>query len=343
MALEGAQTCKHGSSDPDTLFALLLRDDLDLHGARDQLAHLSLQSLVQPGLHGRTSREDEVLVLLLARLDVHTLDGGVHQLVDGSLLPVDCQALSQLGVEHHLGALLELFAQLDDLLVGQLHVDLVLLAVLLVGGLGGRVLRDLAVLLLDLLDELLLVGLVQLDLGGVADETAEGFSHGTAGHGVLADGDLVDVTVDDRHGVADTVAHVQHGSGCLSCGEEGEHGLDVDVEAGYLEILEEDLAHLLLVLLGVERGFGLEAAVVLRLDLESVGVAELPDLLHLVPVADDAVHDGLVDGADGALLLGLAAVEDLVLSVLNDFVLFGHALLVGLGELGHVLSGLAEL
>jgi len=299
--------------------------------------------LVESGLHGGASGQNQVLVLLLAGLNVHAFDGGVHEAVDGGLLAVDSQTLAELGVEHDLGALEQLLAELDDLLVGQFDVDLVLLAAVVLFQLGGRVLGDLALLLLDLLDELLFVGLVELNLGGIADEAAECLGHGSACHGVLADCDFVDVAVDHGHGVAHSVAHVEHGAGGLTCREEREHGLDVHLEAGHFEVLEEDFSHLLLVLLGVERGFGLQAALVLRLHLEAVGLAELPDFLHLVPVADDAVDNGLVDGADRTLLFSLAALEYLVLSVLNNLVLLRDPLLVGLRKLRHVLSRLADL
>lgn len=262
--------------------------------------------------------------------------------MDCSLLAVDGQALAQFGVEHDLGALEEFLAELDDLLVGQLDVDLVLLAAVVLFEFVYGVFGDLAVLLLDLLDEFLFVGLVQLDLSGVSDETAEGLGHGSACDGVLADGDLVDVAVDDGHSVAHSVTHVEHSSGGLSCREQGEDGLDVHVEAGHLEVLEKDFSHLLLVLLGVEWGFGLEAALVLGLHLEAVGLTEFPNLLHLVPVADDTIDYGLVDGADGSLLLSLSAVEYLVLSVLDDLIVFRDALLIWFSELRHVFSWLSE-
>jgi len=198
-----------------------LGNHLDLHGARYQLAHLRLQPLVDALLHAAAAREDEVLLLLLASLDVHAFDRCLDQLLDGLLLAVDGEALAQLGVEHDLGALLKLLAELDDLLVGQFDVDLVLLAAVLVGIFLRGVHGDLAVLLLDLLDELLLVRLVQADLGGATDECAHGLSHGSACHRVLGHGHLVDVAIDHRHGVAHAIAHVQHGPGGFARGEEG--------------------------------------------------------------------------------------------------------------------------
>lgn len=172
--------------------------------------------------------------------------------MDSSILSVDGQSLSELGVEHDFRALEQLFAQLDDLLVGQFNIDLILLALLLIVKFSDWVLCNLAVLLLDLLDEFLFVGLVELDLCCVTDQAAQSLSHCTSSNGVLADGDLVDVSIDDGDCMAHTVTHVQNGSSGLSCGEEGKHSLDVYVEAGYFEVLKEYFSHLLLVLLGVQ-------------------------------------------------------------------------------------------
>jgi len=140
----------------------------------------------------------------------------VHQLLDGLLLAVDGQTLAQFGVEHDFRALPEFLAELNDLLVGEFDLHLVLLAGVVVAVLLLGVLGHLAVLLLDFLDELLLVALVQTDLSRTADECTHGLGHGSACDGVLGHGHFVDLAVDDRHSVADSIPHVEHSPGGLA-------------------------------------------------------------------------------------------------------------------------------
>ena len=58
------------------------------------------------------------------------------------------------------------------------------------------------------------------------------------------------------------------------------------------------LGHLLSVGLGVEGGLGQEDGVLLRGDTELVVEGVVPDLLHVVPVGDDTVLNGVFQGED---------------------------------------------
>lgn len=98
----------------------------------------------------------------------------------------------------------------------------------------------------------------------------------------------------------------------LTCGTttgvEREDGLDGDVHSRGVEGLEHDLGHLLTVSLGVERGLSEEDGVLLGSHTELVVEGVMPDLLHVVPVADDTVLDGVLEGQDTPL--GLRLVTD---------------------------------
>ena len=70
---------------------------------------------------------------------------------------------------------------------------------------------------------------------------------------------------------------------------------------------ESYLSHLLSVGLGVEGGLGEQDGVLLGGHTQLVVEGVVPDLLHVVPDGHDAVLDGVLEGEDTALALGLIA------------------------------------
>ena len=68
-----------------------------------------------------------------------------------------------------------------------------------------------------------------------------------------------------------------------------------------VELLEEDLCHLLAVGFGVERRFGEHDWVLFGRDAQFVVEGVVPDLLHVVPVGDDAMLDRVANGEDAFL------------------------------------------
>jgi hypothetical protein len=85
----------------------------------------------------------------------------------------------------------------------------------------------------------------------------------------------------------------------------GEYHLSTQRRGGGMDV--HDLGHLLAVGLGVERGLGEQHGVLLGGDAELVVEGVVPDLLHVVPVGHDAVLDGVLEGEDTTLGLGLIA------------------------------------
>jgi len=67
------------------------------------------------------------------------------------------------------------------------------------------------------------------------------------------------------------------------------------------------LRHLLAVSLGVERSLGEQDWVLLGGDTQLVVERVMPDLLHVVPVGDDAVLDRVLQSQDTSLALCLVA------------------------------------
>ena len=115
-------------------------------------------------------------------------------------------------------------------------------------------------------------------------------------------------TLVNGHGVGDTVTGVENDTRGTTGGVEGKYGLDSNVERGGIERLEHDLGHLFTVGLGVEGGFGEKDGVLLGGDTELVVEGVVPDLLHVVPVGDDTVLDGVFEREDTTLGLSLVAV-----------------------------------
>jgi hypothetical protein len=105
--------------------------------------------------------------------------------------------------------------------------------------------------------------------------------------------------------VGNTISRVENDTGSSTGSVQGKDGLDRDVECRSVESLKHDLGHLLSVLLGVEGSLGEENGVFLRSDSELVVESVMPDLLHVVPVGNDTVLNGVLQGKDTSLGLSL--------------------------------------
>jgi len=111
----------------------------------------------------------------------------------------------------------------------------------------------------------------------------------------------------DGHGVGDTIAGIQDDTGGTTGSVQRKDSLNGDVHGRCVEGLEHDLGHLLPVGLGVEGGLSQEDGVFLGCDTELVVEGVMPNLLHVVPVGDDSVLDGVLQGKDTSLGLSLVA------------------------------------
>merc|ERR1712045_174338 len=297
--LEGGEGGQDGSSDPDGVLPLRGSDDLDLDGGGSQGGDLLLHPVGDTGVHGGATGHDGVGVQVLPDVNIALHDGVVDSLVDSAGLH------SQEGrLKEGLGAPEPLVADGDDLAVGKL-VGLLEGAG---GGGGGHLLLevqgDVAELLFDVTDNLALGG------GGEGVATLSEDLHKVVGELTASqvktdDGVGESVTLVDGDTVGDTVTGVHDDTGGTAGGVQGEHGLDGDVHGGHVEGLEHDLGHLLPVGLGVEGSLGQEDGLLLGGDTELVVEGVVPDLLHVVPVGDDSVLNGVLQGEDTPLGLGL--------------------------------------
>ena len=108
--------------------------------------------------------------------------------------------------------------------------------------------------------------------------------------------------------MGDTIARVQDDTGGTTGSIQGQNRLNGDVHGRGVEGLEHDLSHLLTVSLGVEGGLSQENWVFLRSNTELVVEGVVPDFLHVIPVGDNAVFNGVLQGQDTSL--GLSLVSD---------------------------------
>jgi len=299
--LEGGQGGQDGATDPDGVLALWGSDDLDLDGGWGQGGDLLLHTIGNTGVHGGATGHDDVSVQVLTDIHIALHDGVVDGLVDAAGFH------SQEGrLEQGLGATETLVADGDHLSVGKL-------VRLLQGGGGGsgghlllEVQGNIAQLLLDVTNDFTLSG------GGERVTALGQDLHQVVGQIATSqiqteDGMGQSITLIDGDGVGDTITGVQNDTGGTTGSVQGEHGLDGDVHGGRVEGLKHDLGHLLAVSLGVQGSLGQQNGVLLGGNAQLVVEGVVPDLLHIIPVGDDAVLDGVLQGEDTTLGLGLIA------------------------------------
>merc|ERR1711872_685550 len=114
--------------------------------------------------------------------------------------------------------------------------------------------------------------------------------------------------------MGDTISRVHDNTSGTARGVEGEDGLDGDIHSGHVEGLEHDLGHLLTVSLGVEGSLSKGDGLLLRGNTELIVEGVVPDLLHVIPVGNDSVLNGVLEGKDTSLGLGLISNIGILLS-----------------------------
>merc|ERR1719330_408301 len=336
--LEGGQGSQDGSSDPDGVLPLGRSDDLDLDGGGSGGGDLLLHTIGNTGVHSGASGHDGVGVQVLP--DVHV---ALHDGVEGGLVDAAGFHSEEGRLEESLGAAETFVSDGDDLAVGKL-------VGLLEGGGGGggghlllEVEGDVAELLLDVTDNLALSGGGE-GVATLSEDLHEVVGELTAGKIQTEDGVGESVTFIDGDAVGDTVSGVHDETGGTSGGVEGEDSLDGDVHGGHVEGLEHDLGHLLTVSLGVEGSLSQEDGLLLGGNTELVVEGVMPDLLHIVPVGDDSVLDGVLQGEDTPLGLGLVTDIGILLSHTDhDSLVAGTSDDGGKDSAGSVVSGEAGL
>merc|ERR1719320_2323028 len=290
---------KDGSSDPDGVLPLWWSNDLDLDGGRSKSSNFLLHTVSNTRVHGGASRHDSVGIQVLTDVNIALHDGVVGGLVDSIGFH------SKEGrLEKSLRATETLIADGDDLSVGKF------IRLLKGGGGSGsghfllEVKGNIAELLLDVTDNL------TLSSGGEGVATLSEDLHQVVGEltssKIKTDNRMgKGITFIDGDTMGDTISRVHDNTSGTARGIEGENSLDGNIHGGHVEGLEHDLGHLLTVSLGVEGSLSEEDGLFLRGNTELIVEGVVPDLLHVIPVGDDSVLNGVLEGEDTSLGLGL--------------------------------------
>merc|ERR1719486_819298 len=321
--LEGGKGRQDGASDPDGVFPLRGSNNLDLNGGWSKGGDFLLHTISNTRVHGGASRHDGVGVQVLPDVNIALHDGVVGGLVDTAGFH------SKEGrLEEGLGGTESLVANGDDLAVRKL-------VGLLEGGGGSssghfllEVKGDIAELFLDVTDNLTLSG------GGervttLSEDLHEVVGELTASQVQTKDGVGESITFIDGDIVGDTIAGVHDHTGGTTGGIEGEDGLDGNIHGGHVEGFEHDLSHLLTVSLGVEGSLSEEDGLFLGGNTEFIVEGVMPDLLHIIPVGDDTVFNGVFQGKDTPLGLSFISNIGILLTHTNH-----HTLVAGTSNNG---------
>merc|ERR1711892_212043 len=137
------------------------------------------------------------------------------------------------------------------------------------------------------------------------------------------------ITFIDGDSVGDTISGIHDDTSGTAGSIKGEDSLDGDIHGGHVEGLEHDLGHLLAVSLGVEGSLSQEDGLLLRRNTELIVEGVEPDLLHIIPVGDDSVLNGVLDGKDTSLGLCLISNIGILLSRTDH-----HSLVAGTSNNG---------
>merc|ERR1719385_239017 len=122
------------------------------------------------------------------------------------------------------------------------------------------------------------------------------------------------ITFIDGDTMGDTITRVHDNTSGTARGIEGKDSLDGDIHGRHIEGLKHDLGHLLTVSLGIEGSLSEEDGLFLRGNTELIVEGVVPDLLHIIPVGDDSVFNGVFEGEDTSLGLGFISNIGILLS-----------------------------
>merc|ERR1712045_368329 len=148
------------------------------------------------------------------------------------------------------------------------------------------------------------------------------------------------ITLIDGDSVGDTITRVHDNTGGTARGIEGQDSLDGNIHGGHVEGLEHDLGHLFTVGLGVKGSLSQEDGLFLRGNTEFIVEGMMPDLFHIIPVGDDAVLNGVLQGEDTSLGLGfISNIGVLLTHTDHDTLVAGTANNGGEDGSGSVITG----
>merc|ERR1711981_706010 len=136
----------------------------------------------------------------------------------------------------------------------------------------------------------------------------------TASQVQTEDGVGESITFIDWDGVGYTITRVHDNTSGTSRSVEGKYSLDGNIHCWHVEGLEHDLGHLFTVSFWVEGSFSQEYGLLFWCNTELIIEGVMPDFLHIIPVGDDTVFNGVFQGKDTSLGLGFISDIGILLS-----------------------------
>merc|ERR1712038_1506723 len=152
------------------------------------------------------------------------------------------------------------------------------------------------------------------------------------------------ITFIDGDSVGNTISRVHDNTSGTARGIEGKDSLDGNIHGGHVEGLKHDLSHLLTVSLGVQWSLSQEDRLLLWGYTQLIVEGVMPDLLHIIPVGDDAMLNWVLQGKDTSLGLSLIANIGVLLTHTNHHTLMSWTANNGWEDSpGGIISGKASL
>jgi len=297
-ALESGKRRQDGATDPYGVLSLRWSNDLDLKSRWGEGSDFLLHSVGNTWVHGGATRHNNVSEEILADINVASHDRVVDNLMDTNGFHT-----KEGWLEERFWGSEALITDGDDLTVGKF--------VRLVERRGSssnvhlrfEVKSNVGKLFLDVLDDF------TFSSGGEGVATLSHDLHEESGDVTASQVKTKDsmgksITFIDWDDVSYTITRVANLTGGTARGIEGEDSLDGDEHGGSLESLEHHLGHLLAVSLWVEGSLSEEDWRFLGGDAEFIVEGVVPDLLHVIPVGDDTMLNGVLEGHDTTLALG---------------------------------------
>ena len=276
-----------------------------------------MQTLIESSKHGGTSGDHNGVEEVLAHINVAALDRVEDHLVDAGPLETNL-----VRAEENLGSLILLRTKRNDAAVGQMIVRSVPILALTFSHVhivtNGH--RDIALELLNLLDDLKLGRRVE-HIALSAEQQLQVLRHVSTANIDTLNSIVDSVALVDGRAVAAAVTGIEHQASRVTTRIQTQDSLLLEEDLRRAELLKEDVGRLSSIVVRVERRLSEKDGMLLRRDLQLVEYVA-PKLLHIIPVSDDTVLDGIVQ-FENTLELVSSLTNERVLLILRD-----HDLLV---------------
>uniref|UniRef100_A0A2P2MF41 Actin n=1 Tax=Rhizophora mucronata TaxID=61149 RepID=A0A2P2MF41_RHIMU len=121
------------------------------------------------------------------------------------------------------------------------------------------------------------------------------------------------------HRVTHTIPRIQHNTCRSTTGIQGENSLDGNIHCWHIEGLKHDLSHLLPVCLRVKGGLSQKHWMFLRSNTKLIIECVMPDLFHVIPIANYTMFNGVFQTQNTSLRLCFITYIGILLTHSNHY------------------------